>query len=453
MHMLLPLLSSVALDYALNAAWQLPLFFAAAWLAARLLRSEGPALEHRLWSSALLASILAPAASAAWPSFTAWFSAMLQSLRTGSQAHTRTLITVHTGPAWAHGSLPLHGAAAQTAAIALLAIAVYFALRLAHALWKTRQLVRSSTTLALPAAVLERLEGLCDVFSIAPPLVAISRDIAGPVIVGALRPRLLLPPRFLEALSLTELDAALAHELAHLQRRDYALHLALQTLVLPLRWHPLAWVALARIEASREAACDALAAEALNGPRSYARSLVKLAHWIGAASPARNPHALGLFESGSLERRIMQLTETTPTPSLRQRILRRGLTAALLAAACGAALVLHLGVGPAAAQSPDDNGSKVPHIKAGVMAGQVVTKVAPVYPPDAKAAKVEGEVVLKAIIAKDGTVRDLSVVSGPEELQHSALDAVHQWVYKPYLLNGQPTEVETTITIHYALAK
>ena len=85
-------------------------------------------------------------------------------------------------------------------------------------------------------------------------------------------------------------------------------------------------------------------------------------------------------------------------------------------------------------------------ISGGVMAGQILTKVAPVYPPDAKAAGISGAVVLHAVIDKDGTIGKLEVISGPQVLQSSALEAVRQWTYKPYLLNGEPTEVENN---HY----
>jgi TonB family protein len=80
----------------------------------------------------------------------------------------------------------------------------------------------------------------------------------------------------------------------------------------------------------------------------------------------------------------------------------------------------------------------------------LILKVDPVYPQDAKDAHVQGAVVLRAIISKTGTIRDLQVVSGPPELTDSAKDAVNQWRYKPYLLNGEPTEVETTITVNYS---
>jgi protein TonB len=83
----------------------------------------------------------------------------------------------------------------------------------------------------------------------------------------------------------------------------------------------------------------------------------------------------------------------------------------------------------------------------------IVFKQTPIYPVDAKAAHVQGTVVLGAIIGTDGTVKDLHVVSGPDQLQQAALDAVRQWRYRPYLLNGDPVEVRTTINIIFTLAR
>ena len=77
----------------------------------------------------------------------------------------------------------------------------------------------------------------------------------------------------------------------------------------------------------------------------------------------------------------------------------------------------------------------------------------PIYPPDAKAAGIQGSVVLDAVIGKDGIIYSLNLVSGPPELTKSAWEAVKQWTYKPYLLNGDPVAVETTITVTFALAK
>ena len=87
------------------------------------------------------------------------------------------------------------------------------------------------------------------------------------------------------------------------------------------------------------------------------------------------------------------------------------------------------------------------------MAENLLNKVVPVYPPEAKKARIQGTVVLDAVIGKDGKVENLRVVSGPSQLQQSSLDAVRQWTYKPYLLNGDPIEVKTTVNVVYSLGK
>jgi len=442
---------TVVLNYALNAAWQLPVLFCAAWAATRMLRREGPAMEHRIWRAALFVATIAPAASAAWPSL-AELATFLASFRRLPATAKNGNVTIRTGPAWTHGSLAFTGPLAHAVTATLLAVTACFALRLLWSMAQTRRLARSATPLVLPADAAARCKQLCISLRVRLPQIATNANLSGPVVLGVVQPLLLLPTELLSELSPDELTAAMAHELAHVQRRDFGIHLAMQVAALPLRWHPLVWLLLARIEQSREAACDAIAAEALQGPQAYARSLLKLAAWIGERNPTPNPHALGLFESGPLERRIMLLTERTSILSRRASLLLRVGAATLLTASCAAAMALHLGVGAAAAPHQASGPNAPISVKGGVMAGQILTKVAPVYPPDAKVAKVQGTVILDAVIAKDGTIHDLKVISGPEELQASAMDAVKQWVYKPYLLNGNPTEVETKITINYSLA-
>jgi len=88
-----------------------------------------------------------------------------------------------------------------------------------------------------------------------------------------------------------------------------------------------------------------------------------------------------------------------------------------------------------------------------VQSAMIVTKVPPVYPAAAKAAGIQGVVHLSAILGTDGTVQELTVLDGPAELIQAATDAVKQWVYKPTLLNGNPVQVQTTITINFTLNK
>lgn len=90
-------------------------------------------------------------------------------------------------------------------------------------------------------------------------------------------------------------------------------------------------------------------------------------------------------------------------------------------------------------------------ISGGVMAGQRLTRVNPVYPDDARANHLEGTVVFSATIGRDGVVQDLKTISGPAAFTQAATDAVRQWTFRPYLLNGQPTEVLTTITVNFHL--
>ncbi len=92
-------------------------------------------------------------------------------------------------------------------------------------------------------------------------------------------------------------------------------------------------------------------------------------------------------------------------------------------------------------------------VSGGVSQGYLLRQIQPVYPQIARAARVEGPVVLTAIIGRDGAIENLRAVSGPPLLVSAAIDAVRQWRYRPYLLNGQPVEVETQITVNFILGK
>ncbi len=90
-------------------------------------------------------------------------------------------------------------------------------------------------------------------------------------------------------------------------------------------------------------------------------------------------------------------------------------------------------------------------VSSGVLAGLLLGPITPAYPPIAKAAHIEGTVVLRATIDRNGRIKDLEVLSGPEMLRGSAVDAVARARYQPYRLNGDPTEVETTVSVNFRL--
>jgi protein TonB len=91
-------------------------------------------------------------------------------------------------------------------------------------------------------------------------------------------------------------------------------------------------------------------------------------------------------------------------------------------------------------------------VSQGVLQGMIVSRVQPRYPKDAKKQRIQGPVVMQAIIGTNGDVIDLRLVSGHPLLAPAAMDAVKQWKYRPYMLNGTPIEVETTITFNFTLS-
>jgi protein TonB len=88
-------------------------------------------------------------------------------------------------------------------------------------------------------------------------------------------------------------------------------------------------------------------------------------------------------------------------------------------------------------------------VSSGVAEGNLLRKIEPQYPPMAKVAHIQGDVLLAATISKSGVIENLHVVSGHPILAQAAMDAVKQWKYKPYLLNGEPVEVETTVKVTF----
>jgi beta-glucosidase len=110
--------------------------------------------------------------------------------------------------------------------------------------------------------------------------------------------------------------------------------------------------------------------------------------------------------------------------------------------------------GVASAQQVPPHAVQRVRVSQGVMQGLIVHRAHLVYPSDAKAARVQGKVMLQVIIGKDGTVQSVRVVNSDSPLLEDAgIDAVKQWQYRPYILNGEPIEVETTATVTFSLAE
>jgi TonB family protein len=442
-------LEILTLNYLLNSLWQIPIIFLAATLAARLTRSLGSQVEHRIWVGALLLEVALPACD-----FARSLRGILLSLTPGRTGVVTTQTTVLA-------ATEVHNQSRLAAILAFAALAAYavslcfVTARLIVRLYRTRNLFRTAQPVALTGEPLAIWNRCTRIFDIPGAHLAASDAIVGPSTIG-IRRRIILLPALLASLSHEDLAAALAHEFAHMRRRDFAKNLLYELAALPIAWHPLFWLTRLRIAESREMVCDDLAAQATHGTTRYAHSLLRLAASCTRPASAATVHAIGILDANILERRVMKLTQTRPTAATSRRIATAGVIL-LGAATCATAMTLRLEVPPPAIiTAPITSGHQQPNapikVAGGVLAGQIVSKVNPVYPQEAREQGIEGAVVLHAIIGRDGTVQELTVASGPEQLQASALEAVKQWVYKPYLLNGEPTEVETTITVNYSLA-
>jgi len=91
-------------------------------------------------------------------------------------------------------------------------------------------------------------------------------------------------------------------------------------------------------------------------------------------------------------------------------------------------------------------------VSSGVSSGLLIRRVNPTYPPLARQARIQGVVILQAQISKDGSIENLQLISGHPMLAPAAIEAVKQWKYKPYLLNGEPVEVDTQVQVNFTLA-
>jgi len=443
---------SWVLAYLLNSLWQIPLVFCAAWVAGRLARSSGPRAEHRVWVSAVAMMVALPACHldlhALWPGV--WRLLLWIRGSNGGAGEARVFI----GPARAATmatpwfSTGLLAAIAGSYALCVL----YFAGRLAWGLARTQAIRRRARSLhaegelAMTLARLSRLAGLTS----GRIEVATSQQISGPATVGMRHRTLLFPPGFASTLGAAELNALLAHELAHMRRHDFAKNLLYGLLSLPASFHPVLWLARRRVDESREMVCDAMAARMLGGGDAYARSLLRLAAMLSQNARPRILHALGILDANGFERRIMHLTRRQFEVGTTRRVFIATACGLLALVTCTSALALRMEV----SGNEQPSGQKAP-VKVKVETLKVAHKAPPVYPPEAKLhSPINGKVELDVVIGKDGTVENIKVAKSlREDYDKNAIDAVRQWTFEPYLLNGNPIEVTTTIGITYSLAK
>jgi TonB family protein len=445
------MIESWILSYLVNSIWQVPLLLLVGWVAARALRQAGPAAEHRVWVSVLVLQSVLPLFSTLPRE---WMRSLL--IYGGALSSGDGHVTVLMGPGVGVGAGRFPAQLPAAIAIAYGAICVYLAARF---IWQWRKLyaIRAESVEVQPSPEIALLWREClNRFRISGVTLAASSRISGPVTMGFQRKLVLLPGNMVDRLPEAEVHAVLAHEFAHIRRNDFAKNLIYELLGLTVSYHPLFHMTRQRMRESREIVCDQMAAE-VGGHRQYARSLLRLASLLAGGVPVRTPHALGIFDTKTFERRIMKLSEKRREIRAVRRLAIVAACAAFGVAACGSALALGVQVDAATSSAASTNqaqGHSQPlHVSPGIMAGQRVSGPNPKYPEAAKKKKIQGTVVLDALVGKDGSVKSVKALSGPKELRDSAIDAVRQWKYKPYLLNGEPVEVTTKINVIYSLGK
>lgn len=439
------------LSYLVNSLWQAPLLFAAGLLAARVLRPAGAEAEHRVWVGVLLLQSVLPACSAAK---LAWFQ-MLLAWAVRARSAPDGQVTVLMGDGVAISASSFLSAMFAVIALAYCGIAFYFTIRFVWRWTRLKAMRRESEPMTLARESTRCWAECSQRFAVRNVALATSSRVFAPVTIGITHKLLLLPAGIASRISEAEMQCVIAHEFAHMRRNDFLKNLSYELLSLPVNYHPILWLTRAKIMEGRETVCDRMAAD-FAGRAQYSRFLLRLASLLIECAPARTAHAMGIFDSKCLERRLMKLAENQTEIRGLRRFAAIAVCLTLGAATCASALALHMqvnGVADGTAQHGTMHPTKPVAVKSSIMQSQIVTKVQPKYPIEAKKARIQGKVVLGAIIDKEGNVSNLKVDSGPKELQQSSLDAVRQWKYKPYHLNGQPVEVKTTINITYTLEK
>jgi TonB family protein len=293
------------------------------------------------------------------------------------------------------------------------------------------------------------------------------------VVLGLRRPLLLVPEGFLttenagqirtasdvdirmasdddvRTASDVDIAAALAHECAHIRRRDFAKNLIYECVAAAVAYHPACWLMRRRIAETRELVCDEMAAGAAGDRPEYAASLLRLATSMAVTSQASQ--AIGVFDGNILEERIMRLTMNLPKVSRTQKIAMVAVTTGALLGGAVTAAAMSFDVMP----SKDAAASKTAHEKVyqvgnGVTAPVLTYSVDAEFTKKAKDAKYQGVSVVSCVVDADGmpryvhTIRKLGM-----GLDEKALEAVRQYKFKPGLLNGKPVAVQITIEVNF----
>lgn len=331
-------------EYLANAFWQVPLLVAG--IAALLWAlGAGVRARHRAWLAVLAVALVLPLRGMDFSSEPAPAPHLYKAIQPPAAAVplAETVVARPLPPAGRSKPMLVFGEVSGRWLVRLyLAVSVFFAWRILHSWIAARGLLRRSRSIDLAPRAMAILAQVAEGQGVPLPRLRQSDETISPVVIGAVRPVLLLPAGF-DRLKDDEVRAALSHEFAHLSRRDYLINLLCQVFALPLAWHPAIHYVHRRIRDTREMLCDAVAAEEMASPVRYATCLVAFAlRALDGHDAALATQGVSMFDNRILEERILQLTQAPERPEPSTRLARlAGATAGLVMAAA-MALLFHI---------------------------------------------------------------------------------------------------------------
>lgn len=275
-----------------------------------------------------------------------------------------------------------------------------------------------------------------------PVRLGLSNQVDSLVVLGWLKPVVLVPAAAFLALPPEALEALLVHELAHVRRGDFLANLVQTLAEALLFYHPAVWWLSRRIRQEREHCCDDAAVQACGDPILYASALVGLEEL--RMQPTLVPDLAPAASGGHLMSRIQRLLRPHPTHAAAPPVAAL-IPALLLVAALGTATL-------SASMTPKAEPATSAPVEVDFKQIRVKHRPdPPPYPPEAKAQRIQGTVVVALTIGKDGKVTDAKAISGPAELHAHAVDYAKTWEFEPATVKGKPVPARFKLTMAFRL--
>ncbi len=431
-------------SYLVNAVWEVSLIGGAGWVVSRFVKRLGPRVEHVAWVVTLALAVLTPALPI-WR----WLVVALFS-SAEENGHLSIVFVAVDGAKSAGRNVAFLPPAIILVLLVFYGVALlYFAGRLGTSLYLTAKMFREAYPLRIDPDKEMLWEDCRRALSVKDVLLLGSGQVAGPVTIVFRRSALLLPAGFSDSCSDHDFLTAVAHECAHVRRRDFQKNLLYEIVSLVIAFHPVTWMVKSKIAQTREIICDGIATENLIDTRTYTQSLLRLAVMVSAGSRQSASHAIGIFDANILEERIMsmQAKKQHLSPFVKYGLILPAVVLLFsMAAGAGAKAVA------IAPQTPSQTYGQVYKVGKDVSAPKLISSVEPKYPESARKVKgkFDGSCLINLLVDSAGVPHDVHVVrSLGADFDASAVKAVEQYRFDPARQAGEPVAVMLTVEVHF----